>query len=256
MSKDFNEEANENRPKTVFTGVVLFIIGVLTAALMAFIIWKNAGNEEFFYITTTVNGISSREYNPAFVIGMLAFGFVFAIVFIILGLYMIKNRLASIQISIGADINIDTKTNKIEVTEYGNKSPSMLSGIFITIGMILFIICAAFFIWDRISIKSLVKTEASVVRIYKINYDAPAQLKISNSYYADIEYRAQGEKIQSRLTVSMFFKKTHVTIYYDPSNPLICRRNGEYIFIYVILLAGFWGFTFVGGILRLLRKRR
>ena len=260
MTKDLNDDTDEKQPRGILTGVIFLIMGLLTAALMAFIIWKNADNEEFFYITTTVNGISSREYNPAFVIGMLSFGFVFALAFIILGIYMIKKRLLSIQIILGAEVKMNAKTHKIEAVEYGTnaygKKPSLIiPRIFISVGMVLFMIFAIFLIWDRISIKSLVKTEASVLRTYKINVDNSTILGIGSVYYADVGYLVNDEKIQSRLTVSMFFNKKNVTIYYNPVNPLQCRRNEEYLFVYMIMFISSWFFIVVGGLLGVLFKR-
>ena len=226
-------------------GVMFLLIGLFSAAIPIFIILTRSGDESFFYVTTVTNGISSTKYSPISVIAMLAFSFLFAITFIVLGIVMIKKRSLGFSVEIGGSAELDTRGNVLKTETYGTH-PSLLPRIYIAIGSLMLVAGMSLLAWDRISLKSLVKTEAAVSSTYSTSSSSHGGTR--RTYYADIEYILNRTKYKSRVTVSSFFNKIEVTVYVDPKDPYICRLNNEYLIFYLVLLGG--GLLFLcGGLL-------
>ena len=71
-------------------GLVFLLIGIFSFAIPSYYIYAKGGTDDFYIVTSNVNGIETTEYNPAFVIGMLVFCYLFAAAFIIGGMMMMK----------------------------------------------------------------------------------------------------------------------------------------------------------------------
>ena len=52
-------------------GLVFLLIGIFSLAIPSYYIYAKGGTDDFYIVTSNVNGIETTEYNPAFVIGML-----------------------------------------------------------------------------------------------------------------------------------------------------------------------------------------
>ena len=209
---------------------------------MAFVIYSNAGSDDFYYITSTINGIQTTEYNPGFVIGMLAFGFLFALAFIIVGIIMIMRNISSVEKYSYTSITNDN-TTKFAI-EVGDGSHT-LHKIFIIIGITLLAIGGGLLAWEQTSLHSLIKTEATVTETYRIQ-SGKFGMHTSNVNYAVIQYNINGQRYQSRITVSEFFSESNVTVYCNPQNPLICRTSDDFMAWYIILFTLGGMFAFVG----------
>ena len=261
------------------TGVFFLLMGIVSAVILTWVLYAKYDSEDFFYITSYENGIKTTEYSPGFVIGMFVFMYVFAAAFIWLGIYMIRKGRESIVMSLGEVMVIEKDQHKDEhavghaterpgdnihsasfryssvvsggqrtVIEHGNKNVTILmSRLFTGIGALVIAIGITMLVWDRTSLQSLIKTEADVVSIYT---HRGTYQKRSKTYYAKIKYDIDGKHYVSRVTVSAFFHDSHVTVYCDPANPLICRTNNEYLFWYIILFSVGIGFVVISTVFR------
>lgn len=235
------DESKGKEAKGIRVGVIFLLIGLFSLAI------------PLYAIKDKLAGGSSNpvDYNPVFSIAMLAFCFIFAFTFIILGIVMIKKK--SLGMSIGADFSaeLDGQMNVRDSGDLGDSgvansasggSAFTLSRIFAAIGLVLVIIGGCILAYDRISIKSLVRTEALVTGTRCVSGGK------SRSYYADLEYTVDGQPYQSQISVSSFFNKSNVTVWCKPDNPVVCRAKNEFILFYIILF-GMGGFFFAGSLI-------
>lgn len=230
INKD-EEEGKESRGIRV--GVVFLLIGLFSAAIPVAAIKLKGGSEDFFTVTSTVNGIQTTEQNPFFVIAMLAFCFIFALAFIILGIVMIRKKSLGFSLETDAELEIDRQENVTQLSRSGSKDDHVLPRVFMAIGLLLLVIGGSLLAYDRISLRSRIQTEADVIGTHTRSHSSGG--KTSRTYYADIEYMLDGELYRSQITVSAFFSKSHVTVWCKPDNPLICRTKTEFLLFYIVL---------------------
>lgn len=146
---------------------------------------------------------------------------------------------------------------KLDKRVYPSNTADFFLKLFSIIGALVIAIGVALLIWDRTSILSLTETEATVIRTYHESHQKSNSIHSYTVYYADILYEANEQQYQSRLTVSMFFNKSTVSIYCDPENPLDCRMNNEFIMWYIVLFTVGVSFIVVGFIIvRVDKKER
>lgn len=259
-------------------GVLFLLIGLFSAALSIGFVYVKAGSDDFFYITSTVNGIRTTEYSPGFVIGMLIFCFLFSAAFIGLGIYMMRNRFgggawtSGVKVTIKQPYNKDEKAvgqakeradDSVRVDTYGNvkltfngrrswlrrwwgeQDENPIPRIFVCLGSLVIVIGIALLVYDRVSLQSLIQTEARVTNTYCISR-TKMHGGITRTYYAKVEYMIGDQPYKSQITVSKFFSKSNVTIYCDPRNPIICRTNDEFLVWYIVLFSVGGLFTFGG----------
>ncbi|MCR5621466.1 MAG: DUF3592 domain-containing protein [Treponema sp.] len=98
---------NGREPRGIRVGVIFLLIGLFSAAIPIRLIQLKDDSVDFFEVTTTVNGITTTEHNPFFVIAMLAFCFLFAAAFIILGIVMIRKKSLGFSVEAGASVEVD-----------------------------------------------------------------------------------------------------------------------------------------------------
>lgn len=230
INKD-EEEGKESRGIRV--GVVFLLIGLFPAAIPVAAIKLKGGSEDFFTVTSTVNGIQTTEQNPFFVIAMLAFSFIFALAFIIIGIVMIRKRSLGFSFGTSVEAEADTQGNVTHLSHSGNTGDLVLPRVFMAIGLLLLVIGGSLLAYDRISLKSRIQTEAEVISTYSRSHSSGG--KTSRTYYAAIEYMLDGELYQSQITVSAFFSKSRLTVWCKPDNPLICRTQTEFLLFYIVL---------------------
>ena len=237
-----------------WTGFIFLLIGVVSFAIPTYFIYSYGGDDDFYYVTTTVNGIQTVEYNPVFVIAGMVFCYLFALAFLGLGIYMMRKK-GSWCTSSTTVVMIDTfpSGSSHRPTKEEVRQASFLPKVLIIIGSILILIGGSLLIWDRTSIKNYIKTEANVLGVSRKAVHSGS--KSSTSYYAKLEYEVEGKRYQSQIFVSSFFNDTQVTVYCDPSNPIRCRTKGEYTLWYIVLFACGGMFT-LGGIYTYFRLRK
>lgn len=240
------DEARGEKPKGIRVGVIFLLIGLFSAAIPIRILQLEAGSGDFFSVTVTGNGIQTTEYNPVFVIAMLAFCFLFALAFIILGIVMIKKKSLGFSVSAGASLRTDRQGNVTRLSHSGGKGDFVLPKVFVAVGLLLLVIGGSLLAYDRISLKSLIETEAEVIGTHSSSHSPRTGRKTGRTYYADIEYMLDGELYRSQITVSSFFSKTHVTVWCRPDNPLICRTKTEFLLFYIVLFGAGSMFFAVG----------
>lgn len=236
----------EQRPEGSVTGWVFLLIGIVSAAIVFFVIYTQAGSDHFFYVASTVNGITTLEYNPFFVIAMLAFGTLFAIAFIVIGIIMIRKKINRYQWTGDIEISIEPGERGYRISGRRTASSSAMPRVSIIIGLLLLAIGGSLLAWDRISLQSLVKVQATVTRLHS----ASSRSSGGRIYYADIQYRLKGHDYQSRITVTSFFRSKQVTVYCNPQRPTQCRLDLEYLPWYIVLFPCGLIFTFGGLILK------
>ncbi|MBO4805518.1 MAG: DUF3592 domain-containing protein [Paludibacteraceae bacterium] len=229
-----------------WTGFIFLMIGVVSFAIPTYFLFEKGGDDDFYYVTTTVNGIQTVDYNPGFVIAMFIFCYLFAIAFLILGIYMMRKK-GSWATSSTTVVLIDTSPSgrSHRPTTEEKRQASFLPKLSIIIGSVLILIGGSLLYWDRTSIKTYIKTEAKVLGVVRKQVHSGS--KSSNSYYAKLEYEVEGKRYQSQISVSSFFNDEQITVYCNPSNPIRCRTNTEYVLWYIVLfLCG--GMFLFGGI--------
>jgi|GEM_PF-1448499 len=232
------DTARGKEPKGIRVGVIFILIGLFSAAIPIRILQLKDGSRDFFYITTTANGIQTSEYNPIFSIAMLAFCFLFALAFIILGIVMIQKKSLSFSVEAEISAEMDENGNVTGISSSGS-SAAVLPKVFAAVGLLLLTIGVGLLAYDRSSLKSLIRTEAAVTGTYTQG------TKKHRTYYASIKYRVDGQDYQSQITVSPFFNKFHVTVWCRPDNPLVCRTKLEFLIFYIVLF-GVGGSFFAG----------
>lgn len=240
------DEARGKEPKGIRVAVIFLLIGLVSAAIPICFIVLKGGSEDFFTVTSTVNGIQTTERNPVLVIAMLAFCFLFALAFIILGIVMIKKKSLGFSVSAGASLRTDRQGNVTRLSHSGGKGDFVLPRVFVAVGLLLLVIGGSLLAYDRISLKSLIETEAEVIGTHSSSHSPRTGRKTGRTYYADIEYMLDGELYQSQITVSSFFSKTHVTVWCRPDNPLICRTQTDFLLFYIVLFGAGSMFFAVG----------
>ena len=220
-------------------GLVFLLIGIFSFAIPSYYIYAKGGTDDFYIVTSNVNGIETTEYNPAFVIGMLVFCYLFAIGFIVGGIYIIRKDIKSSYVSV--ESRYDHRTFRT------HSQTDILPKIFIGLGALLIFIGLSLLAWDKCSISSLTKTEATVLKTYSTTtHNVSARRSTSRHYYAVIRYEIEGKEYTSKISVSEFFSDYEVTVYCDPANPLICRTANDFLLFYIVLFSVGAGFTFVG----------
>ena len=245
------DEAEGKESSGIRVGVVFLLIGLFSAAIPVAAIKLKGGSEDFFTVTSTVNGIRTTEQNPFFVIAMLAFCFIFALAFIILGIVMIRKKSLgfSVSASTEASVELDEQGQVTGITAHsshagGTEHDFTLPKVFAALGMLLLLIGGSLLAYDRISLRSRIQTEAEVIGTHTRSHSSGG--KTSRTYYADIEYMLDGELYRSQITVSAFFSKSRVTVWCKPDNPLICRTKTEFLLFYIILFGAGSMFFAVG----------
>lgn len=238
-----DNEAQEGRG--ISTGLTFLAIGIFSAMIPTYFICTEGGNDDFFYVTSTVNGVTTTEYNPWGTIGVLIFCYLFALTFIILGIYMAKNKKLAIQISVGGSFETDSDSPSLIRAE-NPRQAKLLPKIFISIGLLILLIGGGLLIWDRVSLQSLIKTEAIVTEKHHVSPSRQRSSSTGSTYYAKLEYEIEGKYYKSQITTSMFFHDSQVTVYCDPQNPIKCRTNDEYLIWYLILFPVGIGFAGIG----------
>lgn len=238
------DEARGKEPKGIRVGVIFLLIGLFSAAIPIRILQLKGGSEDFFTVTSTVNGIQTTEQNPFLVIAMLAFCFIFALAFIILGIVMIRKRSLGFSFGASVEADADTQGNVTHLSHSGGHDDLVLPRVFIAIGLFLLVIGGSLLAYDRISLKSRIQTEAEVIGTHSRSHSSGG--KTSRTYYADIEYMLDGELYRSQITVSAFFSKSRVTVWCKPDNPMICRTKTEFLLFYIVLFGAGSMFFAVG----------
>ena len=71
-------------------GYIFLLLGLVAFACFTYTFFDNKDNEDFFYLTNTVNGVSSYEYCPKTVIGMFIGGLLVSLLFAWLGIKLIR----------------------------------------------------------------------------------------------------------------------------------------------------------------------
>lgn len=185
-------------------GLVFLLIGIFSFAIPSYYIYAKGGTGDFYIVTSNVNGIETTEYNPAFVIGMLAFCYLFAIGFIVGDIYIIRKDIKSSYVSV--ESRYDHRTFRT------HSQTDILPKIFIGLGALLIIIGLSLLAWDKCSISSLTKTEATVLKTYSTTtHNVSARRSTSRHYYAVIRYEIEGKEYTSKISVSEFFSDYEVT---------------------------------------------
>lgn len=240
-----NKDEEEGKDSSgIRVGVVFLLTGLFSAAIPVAAIKLKGGSEDFFTVTSTVNGIQTTEQNPFLVIAMLAFCFIFALAFIILGIVMIRKRSLGFTVGASIEAEADTQGNVTHLSHSGGTGDLVLPRVFIAIGLFLLVIGGSLLAYDRISLKSRIQTEAEVIGTHSRSHSSGG--KTSRTYYADIEYMLDGELYRSQITVSAFFSKSRVTVWCKPDNPMICRTKTEFLLFYIVLFGAGSMFFAVG----------
>ncbi|MBQ3676560.1 MAG: hypothetical protein II926_04250 [Bacteroidales bacterium] len=250
--------------------------GLASAIAMAVVIYNGIGSDDFFYVNETVNGVTSREYRPATVIFLLIFWGLATAAFFFAGYKIMprRRRFATPSYSLNSTL-FDNENDSAQSSSgtfrsketvvagkhtkrlyVGDTAKSFLK-IFGILGALLIAIGGGLLVWDRTSLQSLSRLEATVLRTYSESHSYSNSVKSYTVYFADVSYMLDGQEYKSRLTVSMFFNKSTVSIYCDPENPLDCRMNNEFIMWYIVLFTVGVSFIVVGCIIvRLDKKER
>lgn len=248
-----NDSAQSSSKKGgIGTGVIFLIIGLVSAAIP---------------VVLSLDTEDLTQSDTLFLYGASA---LFAIPFIIGGIIMIRKRYQGGTIMIGGIAESGEKgfsgtfrsketvvagkhTKRLYV---GDTAKSFLK-IFGILGALLIAIGGGLLVWDRTSLQSLSRVEATVLRTYSESHSYSNSVKSYTVYFADVSYMLDGQEYKSRLTVSMFFNKSTVSIYCDPENPLDCRMNNEFIMWYIVLFSVGVSFIVVGFIIvRVDKKER
>jgi len=250
--------------------------GLASAIAMAIVIYNGIGSDDFFYVNETVNGVTSREYRPATVIFLLIFWGVATAAFFFAGYKLMPRRRKSATHSYSLNSTLFDNENDSAQSSSGTfrSKETVVAGkhtkrlyvgdtaksflkIFGILGALLIAIGGGLLVWDRTSLQSLSRVEATVLRTYSESHSYSNSVKSYTVYFADVSYMLDGQEYKSRLTVSMFFNKSTVSIYCDPENPLDCRMNNEFIMWYIVLFTVGVSFIVVGFIIvRVDKKER
>lgn len=239
-------KTNTSNPTTL--GEIFLVLGLASAIAMSFVIYNGIGSDDFFYVTQTVDGVTLREYHPEVVILLLTVWGLATAIFLATGFRFLVPKREKYTYSLHSTLfDPEKEPTNITVTKQVPKKLSkrvfpdnpadFFLKLFSIIGVSIIAIGVALLIWDRTSILSLSETEATVIRTYHESHQKSNSIHSYTVYYADILYEAEGQQYQSRLTVSMFFNKSTVTIYYSPENPLDCRMDNEFIVWYIVLFS-------------------
>ena len=227
-------------------GTILFVTGLVSLVVMAILISTSIGDEDFFYVTKRVHGVTTYEYSPRLVIGMLILWGLTSALFVGVGLYLAKNKKKGMPFYLGGSLEIDSDSTifnsapKIQLAK-------LLPKVFISIGALCLLIGGGLLVWDRISLLSLIETEAIVTERYHVIPRSSRQGSSSKTtYYAKLEYEINGKYYKSQITTSMFFHDSQITVYCNPQNPVKCRTNDEYMLWYLILFPIGIGFSGTG----------
>ncbi|MBP5465890.1 MAG: DUF3592 domain-containing protein, partial [Treponema sp.] len=180
------DEAEGKEPRGIRVGVVFLLIGLFSAAIPVIAIKLKGGSEDFFTVTSTVNGIRTTEQNPFFVIAMLAFCFIFALAFIIVGIVMIRKKSLGFSLEAEVELEMDRQGNVTQLSRSGSRDDRVLPRVFMVIGLLLLVIGGSLLAYDRISLRSRIQTEADVIGTHSRSYSSGG--KTSRTYYADIDY--------------------------------------------------------------------
>ncbi|MBR4497395.1 MAG: hypothetical protein IKP08_01810 [Bacteroidales bacterium] len=250
--------------------------GLASAIAMAIVIYNGIGSDDFFYVNETVNGVTSREYRPATVIFLLIFWGLATAAFFFAGYKLMPRRRKSATHSYSLNSTLFDNENDSAQSSSGTfrSKETVVAGkhtkrlhvgdtaksflkIFGILGALLIAIGGGLLVWDRTSLQSLSRVEATVLRTYSESHSYSNSVKSYTVYFADVSYMFDGQEYKNRLTVSMFFNKSTVSIYCDPENPLDCRMNNEFIMWYIVLFTVGVSFIVVGFIIvRLDKKER
>ncbi len=141
-----------------------------------------------------------------------------------------------------ASTELNKWAHMIDMTYSDGSADPTLPRVFLALGILCIVIGSGFLTYDRISIKSMQRTEATVIGTHSTGS------RKGRTYYADIAYSLDWQDYQNKITVSSFFSKTRVTVWCRPDKPQICRTQTEFLLFYIILF-GVGGHFITGSII-------